>query len=355
MMSKNLISYLTAAAVMAAAIPADAANVYKSDTNSLNVIGRVKVDLQNNDANAKHRMAGTARLGASGTSKVNDNVSVFGYLMYDLQAQETDNEADKIKIRYGYVGFNFNEYGKLTFGRLEDAFYKVSKVTDIFWNWGKRGVTYWGLSKNDYGGRQDGQAIYELKHGGLSFLASYRFKDTNDDLSYGVGTSLGYEFDLGNDPLGFWVGYNHYEGLNSAWDPAKGLYFGADKEEVAGSVYYGTRGAPGIYGALVYNYGKLENTYKGSGINTVLSYTTPGQMFTIYGSYAYIWNHDKDMTERADGIRSRRNALSNFFNIGVDFNVTSNAVVYIEGEHRYKAVFNKETANLLTLGFIYNF
>ena len=43
---------------------------------------------------------------------------------------------DKIKIRYGYVGFNFNEYGKLTFGRLEDAFYKVSKVTDIFWNWG---------------------------------------------------------------------------------------------------------------------------------------------------------------------------------------------------------------------------
>ena len=349
------LSLLAAAVLTVAASGAEAANVYSNEGTTLNIIGRMKVDLQNNDADANHRLAGTARLGASGTTKVNDNLSVFGYLMYDLQAQETNNANNTIRIRYGYAGFDFKDFGKLTFGRLEDAFYRVTKVTDIFWNWGKRGVTYWGFTGNDYGGRQDGQAIYELKHGGLSFLASYRFRDTNDDLSYGVGTSVGYAFDLGDDPLGFWLGYNHYEGRDSRWNMVRNFYQGADKEEVAGSVYYGTRGAPGVYGAVVYNYGKLQNTYKGSGVNTVLSYTTPGQAFSFYGSFAYIWNHDKDLTKQAPNVNSRSKRLSSFYNIGIDFNVTTNSVLYVEGEHRFKAAFNKKTANLLTLGFIYNF
>ncbi|MBQ8708441.1 MAG: porin [Succinivibrionaceae bacterium] len=353
-MNKNLLSLAAVAALAAAALPAQAANVYNTDGNSFNILGRVKVDINNNKANNDHRMDGTARLGASGVTKVNDNVNVFGYVMWDLSAQDEDEVKDRIKIRYGYVGVDFKDFGKLTFGRLEDAFYRTTKVTDMFYNWGKRGVTYWGFTKNDYGGRQDGQAVYELKAGGLNFLASYRFKDESDNLSYGVGTSVGYSFDIGDDPLGFWLGYNHYEGRDGQWDLAKGLYLGADKEEVAGSIYYGTRGAPGIYGALVYNYGKLENTYKGSGVNAALSYTTPGQAFTIYGSYAYIWNHDKDLTWKSAS-HNRRKALSHFFNISVDYNITRNAVIYVEGEHRQKAVFNKFNDNLLKLGFIYNF
>ncbi|MGN1356307.1 MAG: hypothetical protein ACI4VX_01300 [Succinivibrionaceae bacterium] len=40
------------------------------------------------------------------------------------------------------------------------------------------------------------------------------------------------------------------------------LFYGADKDEAAFSVYYGAFGEPGVYAAFMYNYGKLENTFK---------------------------------------------------------------------------------------------
>ena len=96
-MNKNLLSLAAVAALAAAALPAQAANVYNTDGNSFNILGRVKVDINNNKANNDHRMDGTARLGASGVTKVNDNVNVFGYVMWDLSAQDEDEVKDRIK------------------------------------------------------------------------------------------------------------------------------------------------------------------------------------------------------------------------------------------------------------------
>lgn len=346
-----------------------AVQVYKNEDSSLDIIGRVKIDIQNNDASSDKRLIGTSRLGVQGNTKANDYLSVFGKVQWDLQAQETNNEADKIKIRYGFVGLNFNQYGKFTFGRLEDSFYKTTKPTDIFYNWGKKGVTYWGFTSNDYGGRQDGQAIYDLSYNGFTLSASYRFRDTSKYLNYGAGATIGYEFDLGDSPLGILAGYNHYEGYKSGtkrgWEVKEGdtwtdkhdLFYGADKNEAAISLYYGARGTPGLYTAILYNYGKLENTYKGSGFNGVISYVTPSGMFNFYGSYGYIKNCDEELTMNAKNkkLNNNRSILSETFTLGIDYNLTSNFVIYLEGEHRADSVFNQKTENLGTLGLIYNF
>ena len=116
-MKQKLLSTIVISAVaLTTSLSANAANVYKDDNSKLDVIGRVKVNINNNDADSVHRESGTARLGLDGKTKVNDAFGVFGYIIYDLAAQETENVADRLKIREAWVGFDFNEFGKVSFG-----------------------------------------------------------------------------------------------------------------------------------------------------------------------------------------------------------------------------------------------
>ncbi len=331
---------------------ASAVEVYKSDTSSFEILGRVKTNLSNNDADPDHRLSGTARLGASGRTKVMDNFSVFGYLLYDLAAQETPDNNDKIKVRYGYAGFDLNYAGKFSFGRFENAYYKVTAVTDLLTDWGYTGVSYWGLAPNDFGGRLDGQAMYDFNLNGWFLAASYNFKDKSKHIEHGWSASTGYEFpDVFGNPLGVMAGYSRYKGLrdDEYGYHADGFFYGADKTEYAVSFYYGTFGAPGFYAAAVYNHGWLKNTYRGDGCEVSLSYTTPGSAFTFLGTFGYMKNQRQDYTP------FRTSRLSNGWSFNVAWNPVTSFSVYSELEHRVHNAFKDENETKATLGLIYNF
>lgn len=353
-MKQKLLSTIVISAVaLTTSLSANAANVYKDDNSKLDVIGRVKVNINNNDADSVHRQSGTARLGLDGKTKVNDAFGVFGYIIYDLAAQETENVADRLKIREAWVGFDFNEFGKVSFGRYTDAFYLVTKVTDLFVDWGKyNGVTYWGLTKNDFGGRKDGQVKYQVKYNGLQFAASYQFKQSNKYINYGTGFSAGYIGEIGDKSIGILAGYNHYDGLTNQPDSGyheNGLFYGADKNEAAVSVFYGDFGAPGLYAAAVYNYGKLDRTYKSNGVEAALSYTTPGTDWTFTANYQYAHNGDEKLS------RSDLSVLKSAWTGEILYRVTPKFNIYTDFEHRYKSVLKKEKEDLATIGLIYNF
>ncbi|MBQ8708822.1 MAG: porin [Succinivibrionaceae bacterium] len=343
-----------AASVAMLALPAlaPAAEVYKNDNGSFEVFGRVKANLYNNDADSDHRLAGTARLGVKGDAKVMDNFSVFGYLLYDLAAQETQQAEDRLKVRYGYVGFDLNYAGKFSFGRFENAYYKVTAVTDLLTDWGKTGVSYWGLTPNDFGGRLDGQAMYDFNLNGWFLALSYNFKDESKHIERGWAASTGYEFqDVFGSPLGIMTGYSRYEGLrdDELGYHADGYYYGADKTEFAVSAYYGTFGAPGFYAAAVYNHGWLKNTYLADGVEVSLAYTTPGSAFTFLGTYGYLKNQRQNYT------RFKTSRLSNGWSFNVTWSPVSNFNVYSELEHRVHNAVKNENETLATLGLIYNF
>ena len=73
---KKILAVAVAAAFYAGT--AGAATVYSDDSSRLDILGRVKVDLANNDADAEHRMLQTARFGVYGKTAVTDGISVFG-------------------------------------------------------------------------------------------------------------------------------------------------------------------------------------------------------------------------------------------------------------------------------------
>ncbi|MGN1357128.1 MAG: porin [Succinivibrionaceae bacterium] len=347
---KNIIPALAACLVISSA--AHGAPVYSTEDMSLDVIGRAKVNFYNNEANSERRMTGTARLGVDGKTRVMDNLKVYGYLLYDLAAHETKQTSDRLKIRYGYVGFDMNLAGRISFGRFENAFYKTTAPTDLFTDWGDGGVSYWKLTANDYGGRMDGQALYDFNLNGWFLALSYNFKDTSKYLEKGYSGTVGYEFEnVSGQPLGFMAGINHLFGLKDdrRGYGADGWFYGADKKEYAVSVYYGSFGAPGFYAAAVYNHGELEKTYKGDGGEIAFSYTTPESLFTFTGTYGYIKNQDRSLT------RYQSSRLSTTWTGNITWKPTSNFNIYSEFEHRLDNAWKDEKDTLLTLGLIYNF
>ena len=359
-MKKQILVSTVASALALCAVSANAATVYSDDTSRLDIIGRMKVNLMNNDANPDRRLEGISRLGVDGKTKVNENVAVYGQVLYELQAQEPQNkDVDRIDIYYGYVGFDFGDFGKLQFGHNEDAFYQVSTVTDVFVDWGTNGSAYWGLTDNDYGGRKDGIAMYELNYNGFLLAASYQFKDASKNVNYAVGATAGYEFQIGEQPLGFRAGYNHYDGFRPHYDGEgpehdKHQYIGGDKNETALSLYYGESGAPGLYAAFVYNWDKLENTYKVHGLETAVSYTTPGTDWTFTVAYAYLHNADRELSKRSY-LGSDDRVFQSAWTGEILYNLTSNFQIYGEAERLNTSVTSPEAQNKLSLGLIYNF
>ncbi len=137
-----------------------------------------------------------------------------------MAAQEVvpgdDGDNERFNIYYGFLGFDFKDFGTLTFGHMEDAYYKTHAPTYIYVDLGTQGSVYQGLTDNDYGGRKDGVVMYDLNYNGFILSLSYQLRDTFKYLNYAVGGTLGYEFEVGGQPLGFLAGYNHYDGLKSA-------------------------------------------------------------------------------------------------------------------------------------------
>jgi len=347
---KKILAVAVAAAFYAGT--AGAATVYSDDSSRLDILGRVKVDLANNDADAEHRMLQTARFGVYGKTAVTDGISVFGKLLYDLSAQD-DKAEDRINIRYGFAGFDFGDYGTLAFGRFEDAYYKSTAPTDLFLNWGDGGVSYWKLSPNDYGGRLDGQVLYDVNYQGYFLALSYQFRDLSKQIDHSYGGTFGYEFEnVWGKPLGLMAGFNRYSGYesnNKYGYREDGYFYGADKHEWALSAYWGSYGAPGMYMALVYNYGKLDHTYAGRGFEASLAYTTPQTDWTFMATYGYLHNEEKKLS------RNDKSVLSSKLGGEIIYNLTANFQIYTELERRYESVFVDESENAALLGLIYNF
>jgi predicted porin len=351
-MNKKILSAAIAAVLALSSASSNAATVFSNDTANLDVIGRMKINLNNNDANADRRLEGIARLGLDGKTKVNDYLSVYGQILYEIQAQEPTNKDDsRIDVYYGYVGFDFNDFGKLQFGHFEDAYYKVVSVGDVFVDWGTMGNTYNGVSDNDTGGRKDGVALYEVNYNGLIFTASYQFRDTSKHVNYGTGATLGYEFEVGDKAIGFMGGYNHIEGYDPHMEG--NILNGANKNETAISIYYGEYGTPGFYAAAIYNWDKLQSTYKVNGVEAVLGYTTPGGDWTFGAAYGYLHNVDRGLTRNALGSDDR--VFQSAWTGEVIYNVTSNFQIYGEAERHNSSVVHQEAENALSLGLIYNF
>lgn len=347
-MNRKLLSLAVASCISTLGAQAEAVTVFSNDSANLDIIGRLKIAYVNDKGgeslDTDHRLNGTARLGVEGKNKVNDIVSVYGQLLYDLRAEDNKSDDSHIDIRYGFVGFDFNDFGTLQFGRSEDAFYEVYAPVDQYEDWG---LAHLGP---DNDGQVDGIAMYRIDYEGFKAGISYKFKDRSAEVKYGIGGYLGYEFDFGF-PVGILAGYNHtkYDDTHKDGDLPAGK-----REQAGATVYAGTFGEPGFYGAISYLYSKVDRSRKSNGLEVIGAYTTPGADWTFSVSYGWMGNSSKARTLDAYG--SDRSKLFEGLTAQINYDITSNFQVHAEYMRVGKSVLNPDDKqDLVQFGFIYNF
>lgn len=344
---------LVALSSIAFSLAAFSAEVYRTDTADFEIYGRAKVNMFNGYAyefttgkEAHPKLYGSAQLGVSGSTAVpGSKTRVFANLIYDLSAEDSDDVEDRIRARYGYVGVQFEEAGRLLAGRTRPAIYKTIGLADVYTDWGSQGNAFWGL-EGEAGGRQDGLIMYDLDINGFSFTANYQFRDNGKNLRDGWSSNLGYEW-----PQKFGITGGIY-GFDAIDDDAPRTF--SDKKEYAIGIYYGAFASPGFYTAIVYDHAKLKGTtsmdddrYRTDGGDFVLSWTSPKKAWTVIAGYSILKDQSKDSGE---AYRIKQ-IVGN-----VTWNLTDNANLYVEyadnfgeGEH------STAHRDILTLGAIYNF
>lgn len=165
---------------------AHSATVFSKDGTSLDLFGRINA-MYLSDSAARHvkgiknkvsddnTLQTTVYSGIAGRSQISDNVYAIGYSEWIMPSGSSGTE-DFI-TRAQYVGVDAQQYGTLTFGRGDNAFYTVAGVTDVYQELDSRVNDHYV-----FGDYQPGLIMYSLSALGWDLRMSYQTAadDVND-------------------------------------------------------------------------------------------------------------------------------------------------------------------------------
>lgn len=116
---------------------AQAANVYDQNGTKLDIGGRVNGMYYGTDDNATEGDASYLRLHIAGETKVDEDLTAFGFAEYNLPVSGSDND----ELRYAYAGIKHDRFGAFSYGRQDGLFTKaVNNYTDVLPEWGGDGL-----------------------------------------------------------------------------------------------------------------------------------------------------------------------------------------------------------------------
>ena len=135
-MKKTLLALAVAAATISTA--ASAATVYKDDTSTLNIGGRVEVRgniSSNNKSDSddnKYDDQSRVRLNVGGEQKLNDDISFIGFTEFEITENNDSTSSDDVdaNTRYLYAGITSQRFGALTYGHQDTSFTYITNWTD---------------------------------------------------------------------------------------------------------------------------------------------------------------------------------------------------------------------------------
>lgn len=334
MLKKTLASMLTVGLGMVAINSVNAAVVYDNGDTSLDVGGRLQVNLNSVEATKEDKAAieGAARWRVKGESKIVDGLKAIAFAEWQV-ASETSNNG-KFDTRFAYVGVKSSDYGQLVFGQNHTALFNVLTKTDLFVDWGKKGNTYW-----DLGGRQEGQAVYQYDKNGLLLGASYQSAGL-DKVDSGFALSAGYE--MGKSfPIALALGYDQYD-IKSSSD---------DKQSFAASVSGGTHGE-GLYLAGMYQLTAYEDSKDKTGFELVSSYTFENDLQFIL-SYQSLEQDNARLVSSFVGEASYK--WNTNFKTYVEAEVGAGDIDKVDTLGRKIGSTDERSADKISLGLQYNF
>ncbi len=234
---------LLAAAVFALlGTSAQGAAVYEKDGTSLDVFGRIQASFMNHrtahvknseyNSGNDNTIGHSIRFGAAGRSQLTDGIYAIGF--YESEVLPKGGSEDSlVNLRYAYAGIDAQQYGTLTAGRGDSAYYTVAGATDIFNEMDSRANEYYAM-----GDQFSGQIMYSLSAMGWDLRLSGQFAqdNLNDTFNVESGFAFAMATRLAHD-VSIAYGFDFYE-LDYEASGRDGAMFGHFKTPLA-HVYEG--------------------------------------------------------------------------------------------------------------------
>ncbi|WP_276514376.1 porin [Dickeya oryzae] len=162
MMKRNILAVVIPALLAAGA--ANAAEVYNKDGNKLDLNGKIDGLHYFSKDSGNSGDQSYARLGFTGETKINSDLTGYGRFEYQFNAnrteeKETTNGIASGKTRYAYAGLKFGDFGSIDYGRNRAVGYDGISYTDVLPEFGgDQGYT------DNLTGRNAGVATYRNKN-----------------------------------------------------------------------------------------------------------------------------------------------------------------------------------------------
>ncbi|MBP2856722.1 porin [Dickeya oryzae] len=161
-MKRNILAVVIPALLAAGA--ANAAEVYNKDGNKLDLNGKIDGLHYFSKDSGNSGDQSYARLGFTGETKINSDLTGYGRFEYQFNAnrteeKETTNGIASGKTRYAYAGLKFGDFGSIDYGRNRAVGYDGISYTDVLPEFGgDQGYT------DNLTGRNAGVATYRNKN-----------------------------------------------------------------------------------------------------------------------------------------------------------------------------------------------
>ncbi len=222
-MKKTLLATAIVSALVASTA-ASAATVYDKDGTTLKVNARIEAQWYNAGSSMNYSgekapgnndssIYNWARMGLDGRSKINNYMTAFGYMEFDVD--DGDVTSDGLGARDQYIGVDFGAFGAVKTGRYKSLLNQVVSATDVLAGDGESGKTFVvGDSRNA------GKLTYTWNGYGILLGAEYQSaKDGYKDHAVKFDVESGYNLIAGYTtpsvlfgPISIKAGYSYMNG-----------------------------------------------------------------------------------------------------------------------------------------------
>ncbi len=295
-MKKTLLATAIVSALVASTA-ASAATVYDKDGTTLKVNARIEAQWYNAGSSMNYSgekapgnndssIYNWARMGLDGRSKINNYMTAFGYMEFDVD--DGDVTSDGLGARDQYIGVDFGAFGAVKTGRYKSLLNQVVSATDVLAGDGESGKTFVvGDSRNA------GKLTYTWNGYGILLGAEYQSaKDGYTDHKISMNVESGYNVIAGYTtpsvlfgPISIKAGYSFMRGQNDGL-PAVSAVGGRENADNAkgwaASLAWGNP-ASGWYFAGEYSYAEAKYIFEG--YNDDINYNNSG--YEIIGKYSF--------------------------------------------------------------------
>ncbi|MCE2593294.1 porin [Motilimonas cestriensis] len=330
-MKKTLLTSAILAAFASGSV--SAAEVYKDETHSVDVYGKIQGMYYDSKDKGEEGDQSYFRLGVKAKSSVSESVYAFG--RYEVEYAANTN--DDLDVRLGYAGLGNKQYGALSYGRQYGAYTLVADFTDVLYEFGGDAS---GTGTDAFGtGKADSLLKYAVEFNGATFEANYQL-DNNYEAdkskvgetatSYGLAATYGFDFGVN---VG--AAYNSGERLT----PNAG-----DAEMTALAINYD---ANGVYAALLYSFGENWGKKATSINNTDFTAFEAALGYDFGNGFGVLAGYNKQEAE----VGNVTTDTVDYYTFGAQYKYNKQFAVLAE----YKSDQIKGNEDILALAAVYKF